>query len=315
MNPVRRRILVLSDGRPANETQGLGLAEALAARVPAPIEARIEARTVRLRAGLDRLPSRLLTVPLALAEGLDGPAPDLAIGAGRRGNLAAFLWARRGVEAVAVLHPHLPQSAFAAVVLPAHDARRGPNVLTALGAMNRLTPEAIAAAPCPAPDLPAPRLAVLIGGPSRSARFEADALIADLARFRGWSLIATPSRRTPGGLAERLRAAFPGLWLWDGTGANPYPGMLAGADAVMVTADSVNMASEAATTGLPVFVSGRPAPGKHARFHEALATRGIARPAETGPARWSYTPLHEAGRIADRLVSLLRFSGAAARRI
>ena len=43
-------------------------------------------------------------------------------------------------------------------------------------------------------------------------------------------------------------------FLWDGTGENPYVPMLALADAVVVTADSVNMVGEAAATGAPILV-------------------------------------------------------------
>jgi len=269
---------------------------------------------VRLKRWAEAVPNAALA-PLAAAAIAGGIAearpPDLVIGAGRRGNLAAFARARRGARAVAVLDPHLPFARFAAVILPEHDRRGGPGVIETLGAMNRLTPQAIAAAARPFPDLPAPRLAVLIGGPSRSAGFGAvglEALLADLRRFEGWSLLATPSRRTPPLVVEALRENLPGMWLWDGAGQNPYPGLLAAADAVLVTADSVNMASEAAATGKPVFVSGTPRPGsKHARFHAALRARGISRPAAEGPAEWRYTPLAEADRVAGRLAARLGF--------
>ena len=42
--------------------------------------------------------------------------------------------------------------------------------------------------------------------------------------------------------------------LWDGTGDNPYFAFLALADAIVVTEDSVNMVTEAAGTGKPVYV-------------------------------------------------------------
>lgn len=311
------QLLVVTDGRPANLTQGLGLAEAMADHVPVQIPVRIACAELALRPGLDRLPSRLLA-PLGRAAftGLPAGVPDIVVGAGRRGNLAAHALGRQGARAVAVLDPHLPLARFAAVVVPAHDrlsgeASPGAKVLTTLGSLNRLSPTALAAAPQPFPKLPAPRLAVLIGGPSRSAIFDAEALIADLARFAGWSLCATASRRTPPDLPAALRAAFPGLWLWDGQGQNPYPGLLAAADAILVTADSVNMASEAAASGRPVFVSGQPSPGKHARFHAALQAHGASRPAAQAPADWSYTALHEAARVAPLVLTRLGFAQTA----
>jgi uncharacterized protein len=90
--------------------------------------------------------------------------------------------------------------------------------------------------------------------------------------------------------------------LWSGEGANPYPNFLAHADALVVTADSVNMCGEAAATGKPVYIftpsGGSP---KFMRFHEALKAHGATR---TLPATldnldiWSYTPLDGAQMIA-----------------
>jgi mitochondrial fission protein ELM1 len=313
-NPNRLRVRVLTDGRAANLTQALGLAEAIARRVAAEIEC-FEAHLPKV---LDALPSALLAAlpfrvfadPRVLAP---GEGVDLALGAGRRGNLAAAQLRRRlGCAAVALLDPHLGTGAFSLVVVPEHDRTRGTNVVTSLGALHRLTPEALAAAPRPFPDLPRPRLAVLIGGPSRTAPFgagEAEGLLADLGRFAGWSLQATPSRRTPTWLAPRLRAARPDLRLWDGAGPNPWPGLLAAADAVLVTADSVSMASEATASGRPLFISGAAPPGsKHARFHAALFARGLARPASAAPVLWQPPGLDEAGRIAALVLDRLGFS-------
>lgn len=304
-NADRTRILVVTDGRAANITQAVGLAEAMATCMPSVIETAI----VALRPGLSALPNRCLHLLGARAfTSMPQSRPQLAIGAGRRGNLAAAFLARHGARAVAVLRPHLPLSAFSAVVVPAHDRLNGNRVLTTLGALNRLTPAILEEAQMPFPDRPAPRLAAMIGGPSRSARFDEAALLADLGRFAGWSVLATPSRRTPPGLADRIRAAHPGIWLWDGTGSNPYPGLLTAADAILITSDSVNMASEAASTGKPVFVSGAPSQGKNAAFHADIAAYGATRPAEQAPAPWHYPPLHEAARIAPLLLKRLGFA-------
>ena len=66
----------------------------------------------------------------------------------------------------------------------------------------------------------------------------------------------TPSRRTHQRLIAAVDAATAGAprILWDGTGDNPYPDFLAHADALIVTADSVNMTGEACATGRPVYV-------------------------------------------------------------
>jgi mitochondrial fission protein ELM1 len=215
-------------------------------------------------------------------------------------------------------------SAFDRVIVPRHDRLSGPNVIDTLGALNGLGPETIAAAAerwrRALGRLPEPRVAVLVGGPSKSAAFGARALerLCDgLARLAidGAGLMVTPSRRTPKAAVERLADTLSGVggWVWSGVGDNPYPGILGLADAVIVTADSVNMASEAAATGKPVFI----APidrvdAKIARFHDALAEYGAARPFEGALERWTYPPLREADRVAGEIVALLGAEGGGA---
>ena len=66
--------------------------------------------------------------------------------------------------------------------------------------------------------------------------------------------MVTVSRRTPPALTAIVRAALaprPHL-LYDGTRRQPLPRLPGAADAVVVTADSVNMVGEAAATGAPV---------------------------------------------------------------
>ena len=316
---------VLSDGRAGNEAQALGLAEALARRRPAAVVV----KRVRLSRWAELLPAglswRLARAGLAdwpisgLSEGAESlapPWPSAVIGAGRR--VAPFVAALRrshDIAAVQILNPQVPARAFDAVVVPQHDepsrALTGANVIRSVGAPNRLTASIVAqGAACWAErlgHLRRPRLAVLIGGPSRSARFTdteaAELTVALKTLARGHGLMVTGSRRTPEGLMARLGAALPDAFVWDGAGENPYLGVLGHADAVLVTEDSVNMASEAGTTGLPVhvFPVGGVAP-KIARFHESLAARGVSRRFTGAIARWNYEPLAEADRVAGDLM-------------
>ena len=83
--------------------------------------------------------------------------------------------------------------------------------------------------------------------------------------------------------------------VWDGAGENPYFAFLALADAIVVTEDSVNMVTEAAGTGKPVYVqslAGRSS--RLSRFHRLMQERGVTRPFEgnsrPGATRQSMTP-------------------------
>jgi mitochondrial fission protein ELM1 len=93
--------------------------------------------------------------------------------------------------------------------------------------------------------------------------------------------------------------------LWTGRGENPYPSFIAHADVLIVTADSVNMTSEACATGRPVYVfEAANISNKHARFHEALRRHGATRSLPEGLSRleqWTYTPLDAATEIAAEI--------------
>lgn len=56
---------------------------------------------------------------------------------------------------------------------------------------------------------------------------------------------------------ELLKAAFPApqqLFVWDGSGKNPYYAFLAEASAIVTTPDSISMTTEAIASQKPVFV-------------------------------------------------------------
>ena len=118
----------------------------------------------------------------------------------------------------------------------------------------------------------------------------------------GAGLVVTTSRRTGAENEAILRAALadvPSL-IWDGQGDNPYFGMLALADAVVVTCDSVSMISEACYTGSPVHVYDFPGGSKRfRRFREDLERGGLTRPFRGRLESWQYTPLDETRRAAD----------------
>ncbi len=134
--------------------------------------------------------------------------------------------------------------------------------------------------------LPRPFIGVLLGGANSVYRFGTDdarRLASELARHAartGASVLLTPSRRSGEENVKVLRdglADTPGF-VWDGTGANPYYGILALADVILVTADSVNMITEACASGHPVYIYTLPGGStKFSQFHEALVLRGYAR--------------------------------------
>src|SRR5262249_27856471 len=121
------------------------------------------------------------------------------------------------------------------------------------------------------------------------------------------SFLITPSRRTPGALVNVVDVATrsrPRI-LWTGRGENPYPSLLAHADFLIVTADSVHMTSDACATGRPVYVfESVKISRKHARFHLALRRYGATRTLPdclSDLGCWTYTPLDAAAEIAAEI--------------
>lgn len=260
----------LLDDRPGHATQVLGIADAL----PWP--------TVEkpLRFGwMSRLDNRILGASvLGLTRGARGtlvpPWPDLLITCGRR-CLPVARWIKRQAQGktrvVHVMRPSVSTD-IDLLVLPYHDKKltnEEVEVIRVTGAPHRVSAHRLAEGARHFrdrfADLPEPRIAVLVGGPARHVQYRRDwaremgVRAMALAESLGGSLMVTTSRRTGSQAAAELQATLKVAhvsWKAGDPGENPYLGMLALADAVVVSADSVSMMSEACATGKPVYVYG-----------------------------------------------------------
>jgi len=201
--------------------------------------------------------------------------------------------------------------------VPRHDDLQGENVVSTRGALHRVTPEILrqgaARLASQIAHLARPYIGVLIGGANAAYRFgpeEAGILVRQLAsaaRQLNASFLITPSRRTGGDAIRILKAELAGVphYLWDMQGENPYFGLLGLADFLVVTADSVNMVSEAASTGKPVYVAELPGgSAKFARFHRGLRDDGITRVFEGSLAPYAYAPLDDMNAIVAHVKAL-----------
>lgn len=255
------------------------------------------------------------------------PWPRLLVSAGERSVGPALAIKRQSGGAtfcVHIQHPRIDPAKFDLVVVSAHDRLAGDNVRVTVGTLHKVTREGLDEAARKFigtfADLPRPLVGVLIGGANRVYRFDraaaeqlADGLAA-MARETGCGLLITVSRRTSAENEAILRERLRGLpaYFWDGTGENPYFGFLALADRLVVTSDSVNMASEACFTGKPVHVFHLPGGEgtKFARFHDALATSGATRPFKGRLESWPCEPLDERTALAEEIRSRLHNTGA-----
>ena len=306
---------VLSDGRRGIENQALGLAEAAARLRPLTIKKHIIKNQGLFAKSPAGLQFALKSSPGDY--GLEAPFPEIAMGCGRQAIAPLrALKAAKGdaVFTVYIQDPKLDPAAFDLVIAPAHDALCGQNVETIIGSPNRVTPEILRSAAerfaAQTDALPAPRVAVLIGGPSKHHKLTPDMHAAHIASLesmlaQGHGIMLSTSRRTPdwaGADYRDLAKGRPDIWFYDGGNDNPYFAFLGAADAICVTEESTNMLTEACVTGKPVFrlpMDG--APGKFDSLYADLEKRcGVTRysGALSAPA---YAPLDETRAAAARL--------------
>jgi mitochondrial fission protein ELM1 len=216
---------------------------------------------------------------------------------------------------VQILDPRIDTREYDIVVAPAHDLLRGDNVINSIGAIHGIDAQWLIRARHEFSEfaaLPRPLFGVLVGGPHREAPLTVSALLELLqrvcqqARALGGSVSVCGSRRTPAAWHPTLRAQAlkhgARIWMHADDGVNPYRACLAYADRLVVTADSVNMLSEACALGVPVTsFSSSGLSGKLARFDDALRRAHLLSTLEHPVA--PPMPLRETAGIAERILA------------
>ncbi len=303
---------ILSDDYAGLQAQALGLAEAAGLAA--------ELRVLRPRSPWSRLPARLWPAPLRAIppETMAPPLPDLLIGCGGMSAVVIAALKKRQIIgraplAVQIQNPRIDPARFDLVVVNRHDKLTGPNIIVTRTALHRVTEARLAAEAAVwrsrFAHLPRPLVAVLVGGSNGRFRLDAAAghrlatQLSGLARD-GAGIVITPSRRTPPEITRILTESLvpAGAEIWDGTGDNPYFGMLALADFIIPTIDSVSMMSEAAATRAPILYF--ELPGKSRRiglFLDGLARDGRIRPFTGWLDTWPVTPIDDTAQAADEM--------------
>ncbi|MDP7141692.1 MAG: mitochondrial fission ELM1 family protein [Alphaproteobacteria bacterium] len=254
--------------------------------------------------------------------------PDIALCSGRK-SIAAARYIRKHSKGktfvVQIQDPRISPAHFDMVTVPEHDPTRGPNVLVTDAAPNKIDTKMLDDAKEQFESrfalLPTPRIAVMIGGNSKAYTMDENVthtLCDDLIRLAddGNGIMITASRRT-GEDNEKIlqeRLSHPNIVFWDGTGDNPYLAMLAWADYILVTADSVSMISEAASTGTPVFMiplyGGAP---RISKFHNHMIETGRLKIFEGQVFHYDYTPLDDAKKVAAVILKTMKARNSTAK--
>jgi mitochondrial fission protein ELM1 len=297
---------VVSEGIAGTQNQCLGVCEALG------IEPEI--KRINLTAPWNFIPPSLkLETAASFTPKLTPPWPDLVIASGRKAIPAAryIRKASKGKSfSVYLQDPRVNPNQFDLVAVPFHDQTRGANVIVTNGAPNRVSDVKLGLAKAQfAPlfeHLKKPRVAVLIGGNSKAYKMTGALTkkLCEQLNALDASLMITASRRTG---EENLniiekQCANNDNFIWNGSGENPYLGMLAWADIILVTADSTSMISDAGTTGKPSYII--PLDGGSKKFdilHNHLCNLGVTRFFDGTLDHWEYASLRDAQMIADEI--------------
>jgi mitochondrial fission protein ELM1 len=296
-------VWVLEDPRAGTAAQALGLAE----RLGAPF------RRVPLAWG----PLAALPLPWPSLAGLADrgaftpPWPRLVLSAGRRSAPVARWLRARGARTVHAMRPGFGAADFDLLVIGAHDAPRpAANILVIQGAMHGVTPEKLAEAAATFPTLaalPRPRVGLLLGGPVRAEGLDPGvaARLGTAAAGLGASVLATTSRRSGPAAAQALRKALQDrphhLHAYGAAAPNPYLAILALADLLVVTGDSISMVSEGLMSAAPLLIADPGGLGaRHRALAEGLFADGLAAPLGAAPPA-RHAPRDETGRVAAEI--------------
>ncbi|AIL65329.1 hypothetical protein NOVO_04760 [Rickettsiales bacterium Ac37b] len=285
MNSHLPTVWTLIDDRIGNTNQTLGLAKAL--NFPYVVKNIQYTNLIKLPNFLKY--NALIGITNQTIDTLTDPFPDIVIASGRRAAVVSLYIKRKSPKTfiIHIMDPQINYQYFDLLIIPEHDRPPAhPNIIKSIGAIHNVSPTLLTEhAQKWAPTFAAlnrPLIAVIIGGNSKHGAFTDNNIkslitnINNIADKLSGSLLITTSRRTPSHLRTMLTNSFTvPCFLHDfkDHAANPYYGILALSDIIIVTGDSVSMCSEACYTGKPVYVF---APNnimskKHSRFIEQLA--------------------------------------------
>ena len=285
--------------------------EAIAESLGLPCERKTLQFKPPYRQGKPAFKASLYHVELEASDPLEPPWPDLILTVGRRPSMAA-LWVRRqsGGRARLVLigRPKRHAEEFDLIIsTPQYLIPERANVVRLSLPLMRADPAAIQAEAKRWKDrlgaLPRPLTAVLIGGPTKPFRLDAEVardLVARVSESLGreGTLFFSTSRRTPPEVVETLEAILPGnaeLFRWQPErGNNPYLALLGLADRCVVTGDSMSMMVEAARAGRPLVIYPLPTGGRG--LHRVLAS-ALGPPRAGAPAAMVTEALYRLGLV------------------
>ncbi len=237
--------------------------------------------------------------------------PDIVISCGRK-SVYLSLYLKKKFSKIINIHiqnPKISSKKFSFIVAPNHDNFKGDNIINSIGALHYFKNE----------DYNKKKfetnkdnlVSCIIGGENNHYFFslkEAEKLCNDIIDLKEknskLSFLIITSRRTENKIKYLLKNkldSFAKIWL--GEGKNPYEFALYNSNFFIITSDSTSMISEAAISGMPIYIYQLPFKRKSnrfKRFHDEFKRLNITRDLNklNELEKWSYDKLDESKRIA-----------------
>ena len=207
--------------------------------------------------------------------------PRLIVSVGSKSARTA-LWLKNKTKSPAVhfLSAGGMHRYFDMVIRPRHDHKQGKNIWLIDGSLSKWNQKRLAEEyrrfSHVFGETPKPILGVLIGGATKNVRFDlekTEALLRILLQIEAQNihLLVIVSPRTSKEIRKLLGHRLQNMkriYYWSGSGANPYGAALAYSDGFLVTGDSVNMISEAVSTGKKTYIWN--VPEKKNKIHDFI---------------------------------------------
>ncbi len=289
-------IWALTDGRKGNDNQTLALASRIGKHITKEVHF----------SQLGRLPNRLLGASLMGAE-LDwtAPYPEIVVSTGRKlARISAFLKKNHDCMVIHIMNPGKKfLNIFDFIIVPEHDdLPEQDNLIKIPGSISRISP---------LPQLPPAgtlNVTVLVGNITAQEAHE----LAGILNLTEAHYSITTSRRTKTAVADILDSEIfqkKFVYRYGQSNHNPYDEFLSSAHVVIATGDSVNMCTEAAHTGKPLYIYEVETKPKFTNFWQNLYYLKCARPLSGDIELWAYRPLNNLDYVMQEIDSRLDNSG------
>jgi len=273
---------VLSEGRKGHEIQSMTLAQRLADNC--------SLHTFSLRQPWESFAPRIIP---GFHHGFNWQSekpnfnqpPDIIISTGRKAAaMGKYITQRYRKQAtqlkhIQILNPKDKADNYAVVLIPEHDQKNGPNIITFTGSLHPYSPHWFSQAKLSASNQNSP-IAIFIGNPP--IQYFKNNLKTELQKIRSLypeqSLELCGSPRMSEKTIGKIKAVLTPndtFWFIHDDGPNPYQRLLQQAKHLYVTADSINMMNECAGSTVPVTLLAKNCiqNPKHRRFMKSLAHR------------------------------------------